>query len=470
MLFANTFPSNPLVAVIVALVLIGISRPIIARVAQAEAKPWLVSILTASLILHLLCAPAQIFVVDHFYHGIADWVRYDSEGARLAPGFRHLDFSLAPGDLRGIVNDGSVSIAAGVVFAIVGINQLAAFLVFAWLAFLGSLMFFRAFTLTFAGAGARRYAYMIFFLPSLLFWTADVSKEAIMTLALGLIAYGAARVFARRRGGYTLAVLGIALGVYIRPNELLLIVAGFVVGMMVSQTSAQRGDVARRFVSLSFFGVVLVLALFVTFHYLHGGGGSLSLNDIQKNNVNNGGSGGVPYSTSPITYPRDIYEIMFNPLPFNFHGKGELLAAFENTVVLVLVIASYRQLRMVVRASFARPYVMMCTVYTVAFFYTFAALGNLGLIYRERTLLFPFLMVLLAIPRGLKNRPPAYEWELRRRDRRRLRVAVRAGRLPPGGLLRPAENGLVPQQPGVTGAVAGPPRSGSGAGPPGSTS
>jgi hypothetical protein len=89
--------SNPITAVIVAAVLFGISRPIIIRVAGAEAKPWLVSILTASLILHLLCAPAQIFVVDHFYHGVADWVRYDSEGARLAPGFRHFNFSLAPG-------------------------------------------------------------------------------------------------------------------------------------------------------------------------------------------------------------------------------------------------------------------------------------------------------------------------------------------------------------------------------------
>jgi hypothetical protein len=422
--------SNPIIAVVVFAVLIAISRPIIVRVAGAEAKPWLVSILTASLVLHLFCAPAQIFVVDHFYHGIADWIRYDSEGARLAPGFRHLDFSLAPGDLRGIVNDGSVGIAAGIVFVLVGTNQLAAFLVFAWLSFLGGILFFRAFCLTFPGADARRYAYLMFFLPSLLFWTADVSKEAIMTVSLGLMSYGAAKILARRAGGYTLLVLGTAVGILIRPNELLLFVAGFTVALMVSSSGGRQGEGSRRVLSLVVFGSLLVLSAFLTVHYLSHSGGSLSLNQIQSNNVGNGGSGGIPYSKSPLSFPRDIYEVLLNPLPFDFHGFGELIAAGENTVILVILLASLRQLRMVPRAAFARPYVMMCTVYSLGFFYTFAALGNLGLIERERTLLLPFLLVLVCIPRSPRGQPPRYPWELRRRDRKRLQAAIAAGRVP----------------------------------------
>ena len=299
-------------------------------------------------------------MVDHFYHGIADWIRYDIQGAKLAPGFRHLDFSLAPGGLRGIVNDGSVSIAAAIVYVIVGTNQLAAFLVFAWLSFLGGILFFRAFSLTFPGANTRRYAYLMFFLPSLLFWTADVSKEAIMTVSLGLVSYGAAKILARRSGGYTLLIMGVAVGILIRPNELLLFVAGFVVAMMVSSNGGRRGDGSRRVLSLLVFGALLVLSAFLTVHYLSNSGGSLSLQQTHSNNAGNGGSGGIPYSTSPISYPRDIYEILFNPLPFDFHGFGELIAAGENTVIVIILLASLRQLRMVPRAAFARPYVMMC--------------------------------------------------------------------------------------------------------------
>ena len=146
--------SNPLVSIIVVLVLCAVSRLIIQRISVAEANPWLVRILWASLILHLLAAPTQVYVVHHFYHGIADWKRYDTQGAILGPEFRHFDFSLANANVRGIVNDGSVSIATGIVMAIVGPDQIATFLVFSWFSFLGTVMFYRAFTLTFHGARA----------------------------------------------------------------------------------------------------------------------------------------------------------------------------------------------------------------------------------------------------------------------------------------------------------------------------
>ncbi len=173
----------------VAVILFGLGRLSSSGWPIAEANPWLVQVMTFSLMLHLLAAPAQIFVVDHFYHGIADWNRYVHQGALLAPNFRRFDFTTAGADIRQIVNDGSVSIAAGIAMAIVGINQLATFLVFSWLSFIGSVFFFRAFTLTFPGADHRRYALMLFFMPSLIFWTADISKESLMMLALGMIAY-----------------------------------------------------------------------------------------------------------------------------------------------------------------------------------------------------------------------------------------------------------------------------------------
>ena len=95
------------------------------------------------------------------------------------------------------------------------------------------IFFYRAFTLTFAGADHRRYALMLFFLPSLIFWTADVSKESLMMLSLGLVAYGGAKIFTRQRGGFMLLIPGVTLGYYVRPNELLLVLSGFAVAMML---------------------------------------------------------------------------------------------------------------------------------------------------------------------------------------------------------------------------------------------
>ncbi len=433
MLIAAQIPSEPFVALLVAAILFGLGRLIIKRVAHAEANPWLVRVLTISLVLHLLAAPSQIYVVDHFYHGIADWNRYVHQGALLAPNFRHFDFSTSGADVRQIVNDGSVSIAAGIVMAIVSINQLAAFLVFSWLSFIGAVFFYRAFTLTFANGDHRRYALMLFLMPSLIFWTADISKESLMMFSLGLIAFGAAKFLARKRGGFVLVVPGAFIGVYVRPNELLLIVAGFVVAMMIPTAGARKTfSGLRRLISLVFLGALLYLSVTVTVRYLHHGLNTNSLQTTNANNAESGFSGKIPYSSNFATYPRDIYEVLFNPLPFNSHGFGERVAALENTVILGLILMSLRNLRMVPRAAFARPYVMLCAVYTATFFYTFAALGNLGLIERERTMMIPFMLVLLCVPRGPRGSPPRYEWELRRRARLQRRLAaekLRASRL-----------------------------------------
>jgi hypothetical protein len=119
--------------------------------------------------------------------------------------------------------------------------------------------------------------------------------------------------------------------------------------------------------------------------------------------------------------------VLFDPLPFNAHSSGEKFQALQNTVLLVLLIASLRNLRILPRAAFARPYLIMCFVFVVSFCYFFASLGNLGLIAREATVMLPLYLALLCIPRGPRHRPPRYIWELTRRQRAAHRRAM-AGR------------------------------------------
>ncbi len=427
----TSISSNPIVTVIVAAVLFAIGRAIIRRIPEAEQDPWVRKALTACLILHLLAAPLQIYVVNHLYGGIADYNRYDFQGAALAPGFRHFDFSLAPANLRGIVADGSVSIVAGVVFAIVGVDQAAGFMVFTWLSFIGILFFYRAFSMTFGGFGARKYGYLIFFLPSLVFWTSDVSKEAIMVFLLGLIAYGCASILMNRGSGYWLLILACSAGAaFIRPNQLVLALGGFAVAMMFRPSNRGRFGPGRRFTSLVVAAAMVGIGMFVTLHFLPGLHGSLPLQQISKNNSGSGagfGSSGVTYSSSPLYYPKDVFVVLFDPLPFNAHGGGEWFEALENTVVLVVVLTSLRSLRILPRASLARPYLIMCTIFTILFCYFFASLGNLGLITRETTVVLPFFLAMLCIPRGARHAPRRYEWELTRRQRASRRRSRRAG-------------------------------------------
>jgi hypothetical protein len=427
---SHTSPgSDPFVALILTVIVLLVGYRISNHVAKVQRDNRFVKILMWSLVLHILCAPMQIWVVDHLYGGIADYNGYLGKGASLATNLRAGHFTFAGTRINGYTEDNLVDIVSGIAQTILGINKLAEFVFFSFVAFLGEIAFFRAFAVTFPEVNPRRYAFMLFFLPSMLFWTADISKETVMTISLGLGAYGAARLLQRMRGGFLLLIPGVVLGLLLRPNEVVLLVVGLAVALLFRGHDARRKlRAARRLSTFVIVGVLLVVAAVLTAKLLNKTGSSFtsSLTNIGKNNSSGTGAGfgssSVPYSTNPLYYPRDIYTVLFDPLPVTAHGKGELLAGLENTVILVLILASLRQIRCVLRACRVRPYVLLCTVYSVLFVYVFAALGNLGLIYRERTLLLPFFLVILCIPVAPKGLPRRYPWErrlARRRDRRR---------------------------------------------------
>jgi hypothetical protein len=428
-------PSSPIGGALVALVLFGVSIPIIRRVVRKEQDPRLRAVLVWSLVLHFLAAPAQVFIVNHVYHGVSDFTRYVHQGTLLVPNFRAAHFTLAGSGVHTVLGDGSVSIAAGAVFTLVGVNEIAGFVFFAWLSFLGSIAFYRAFSTTFPEADRRRYALLLFFLPSLIFWTSDVSKEAIMTISLGIAAYGAARVLARQRRGYPLVVLGSLMGVAIRPNELALFVGAFTIAMFFRRRdpSQNLGGLRRLSTLLVLVAAMTVLGV-LTVKFLHTSNGSVSgvLHQIGSNNTGQGagfGSSNVAFSADPLLYPRDVYNVLFDPLPITARSSVQFVAAIENTIILVLVLTSLRRLRVMFRAARARPYVMLCLAFSAAFLYAFAALGNLGLIERERVVLFPFFLVLLSIPLSAKGEEPQYPWEQprpKRRDRHRAQIATPA--------------------------------------------
>jgi len=414
--------SNPVIAFAIVLLIVAVTLPIASRTARREGETRLFGIQMAGLAIHLVATILLIFVVDHVYHGITDYTKYLQQGATLASNFDHGHLSLAGTRLTSPFGPGGVSIAAGIVFAVIGVNKLAGFFVFSWFAFLGSIAFYRAFSITFPDAPKLRYARLVFFLPSLWFWTAGISKESVMYLSLGVAAMGASSVLAHRRGGYLILALGIALGVWVRPHELVLLVGALAGATLLRRRDRQALGGLRRVVGLAGQAGFLVVTVVATKALLKHSGvttGSFSfssLSGVSAKNVAIGSS--VPYSANPLAYPRDLYAVLFDPLPFNAHGATQFLAAGENTIILVLILLSLRRLRMVIRVARARPYVGLCLLYCIAFAYLFAALSNLGLIDRERVLMLPFLLVILAIPISPKDGPARYPWELRRRERR----------------------------------------------------
>lgn len=419
--------SDPVVALAIAVFLYLISVPIARRVARREQDPQLERILRWGVVLRLVFAPLSIWVVDHYYHGITDYNRYVNQGALLGPRFDRFDFSLA-GTHVTFLGQGAVSVAAGIVFAIVGVDKLAGFFVFGWLAFLGSICFYRAFSTTFPEAGRRRYAKLVFFMPSILFWTAGVSKETVMYVGLGLASYGGALILAQKRGGAIFLAAGTALGIYIRPQEFVLFLSVIAMATLFRQRSRKSLGALRRVLIIGVQVALILAAVTLTNELAKHGSPVFNLTAVSQNN--SGESSSVTYHSSPLYYPLDLYHVLLDPLPFNAHSGGQAVAAIENSVLLGIALLSLRRLRCLLRACLLRPYVMACLVYSAVFCYAFASLGNLGLIDRERVLMLPFLLVLFAIPVVPKGEPRRFDWEIPRRKRRKLKARASQPYLP----------------------------------------
>ncbi len=422
--------SNAVIAVPLAIILALVTVPIARRVAAAQRNPGLYRLLMAAVITHLLFSSVQLWVIDHIYHGVTDYTRYINQGAILAKRYDSFNFSAAGiNPPVAILGQGSVSIAAGVVMAIVGVNKLALFFVFSWFAFLATLAFYLAFATTFPGANHRRYGLVVFFLPSLLFWTAGPSKETMMYLSLGIASYGVARILAHQRGGAVLAVVGTIIGVYVRPQELLLFLAAFAIAGTFRGRGTGRSVRGLRRIGVMALQAALLLAAVSLSQKLAKHAPVFNLAQLAQNN--RGQASSLHYAPGPSHYPRDVYVVLFDPLPVNAHGSTQYLAAFENLVIIILILTSIRRLRYLVRTAFSKPYVLMCIMYSTAFPYAFAALNNLGLIDRERVLLLPFLVVPLCIPLSPRGSPPQYPWEISEKKRkRRDRQAQWGGRSP----------------------------------------
>jgi hypothetical protein len=77
----------------------------------------------------------------------------------------------------------------------------------------------------------------------------------------------------------------------------------------------------------------------------------------------------------------------------------------ESSFLLLLTLARWRSLVAAVRRLRRRPYLALALVYTLLFVVAFAAVGNFGILVRQRSQVLPLYLVLLCCqPRAPRSR------------------------------------------------------------------
>ncbi len=395
--------------VLIAPALLILSVPALRRQAARESEAGTFRLLFVALVVKLAGAVARYYVAFTVYGGVADATRYHTAGAALADPFRHLDFS----SIHLTTGTPFVENVTGLVYALIGPSKMGGFLFFSWLGFWGLFLFYRAFTIAVPTGRPRSYAYLLFFLPSLVFWPSSTGKEALMMFSLGLAAFGVARILGGSvLRGLIVGGIGLWLAGMLRPP-----MAGLVAVSLAAAIVTRKGRKGLRELAPivkvgSIVAVVVLAAVMVvrTDQFLGNsgidtsGGVGGALIDVQDRTSQGGAEFAPSIVDSPIRAPLAAVTVLFRPFVFEAHNLQSLLAAIEGTVLMVLVLWRRRWIAAAIRSMRRQPYVVFCAVFTVLFIIAFSSFANFGLLTRERVQLYPLFLVLISIPPSISRR------------------------------------------------------------------
>lgn len=404
------------------LVLFVVSVPLLQRIARVEGDPGMTRILLWGLFAKFVFTLVRYFVINVVYAGNADAGVYSDGGAYLAPLYRAGHFTTDIPVLSGRGEETArIAVVVGVVYAITGVSKYAASFVFAWICFVGQVLMWRAFKRAVPEGDHRRYALLVLFLPSMLFWPSSIGKEAVMVASIGLVSYGAALILGDRVSvaGVATFLAGAGCLAFIRPHMavIALVALGFA-SLVGTLAGFRRSASPRIFIVRVLALIVLVIAASAavsqTSRVLGSGSDSASTSEESgisgvfaktEEQTKQGGSEYAPVAVnSPAELPAGVVTVLFRPFPWEAHNMNGLIASAEGLLLIGLFVVGHRRLITWARTLLKRPYLVYAAAYELTFIVTFSYIANFGILARQRTQMLPLVLTMIAMYPAARTR------------------------------------------------------------------
>jgi hypothetical protein len=383
---------------------------------RKDPDPLIVRVTILAAFIKIVIAPVvRAATTESLYGGLADGRYYFLEGSLVARAYRSGQFSL--GAVEGLQQrsmSNNLVRVSGWVIAAVGESQSAFFIVFSWMSFVGLLCFVLAFRTALGEWHRRRYAFLIYFLPSLLYWPSNAGKEAWMLLWLGVAALAMAHAtkgtlrLVANIGVFALAVL--AMG-WVRPHVAAIMLVAAAVAL-VHQAFLRRS--ARSWLIVAATVAAAVPAgLFFVRQFGQIFASTQSLDEALAATRLRTNSGGSTFAASPVTSPLDFpmatVTVLIRPFIFEAANLAMRVAAVETMMIAPLFMLAAFSIRSVARLLRSNTYFAFCMTFVVAFVIAFSNVSNFGILARQRSMVWPFVLVLLGVMRipGIGSRSRA---------------------------------------------------------------
>ena len=163
-------------------------------------------------------AGAGAFVWTGFYtfHSVVDGFHYWTIGYQRMDQFSALGWAAFPPPYTStnlMIN------LCGIIMLVTGNALPTLSVIFAFAALWGGYFFYRAFCIVFPDGNRGLYGLLVVLLPSILFWSSAIGKDALAQLFIGISAYGFAKVVTQLKSSAILiAIIGLAGTAIVRPH------------------------------------------------------------------------------------------------------------------------------------------------------------------------------------------------------------------------------------------------------------
>lgn len=413
-------PDDFLQGALYAAIAVLVSMPVIRRLAASEPDFDLGSIAILGLVLRLVGAVFR-------FRDAVDAGVYHEFGVKLAARFRRFEFAVDTG--QRIPGTGFIRYLAGLAEVLTFDDMFATYMVWVLFAFFGSVLLYLAFVRGVEGGDRQRYAALLFLWPSLVFWPSSIGKEGWMVFGIGIAVFGAELFFSGRAvRGLSLLGLGVLACTMVRPHIGIMLVVAFAVALVVG--TGERSGRVRGGAKLVAMGLLVlggaVLAQRAADFFKVDALGTENVTNVLAGTSDQTQQGGAAFTPaivrSPADYPRAFMTVVFRPFLTEARALNDRIAALEGTVLILLFIVSARRLRQLPTKIGRQPLVVFAATYLLIFVFAFSAIGNFGILARQRVQVLPLLLMLVCLP------PVAPRTGARTADERaRRRAAVPRG-------------------------------------------
>lgn len=410
-MFINVADYDMAVAAVVALVLVVVSYPVFQRLGRTDDDPLLPRMLIGALVAKLGFSVVRYWVVNTLYGGAGDSLRYDRDGWLFAQAVRHGSLLPSIPSIDTVVaSTRNIIKLTGYVYAVIGRSMHGGYFFYAWLAFLGCLIFARGARRAFPELDQRRYLLLVLFWPSLLFWPSSIGKDAVMVFLLGVAFYGASLLLGPRARlvGAVPFVLAIGGMMLVRSHVALMAAAALTVALVFAFVGGDRvprrgrGRMVRVAALVATVAVAAVASAQTTRFFSEEAGRTTDTKDaleLTKERTQEGGSEFEPIVVgNALDIPAATVSVVVRPFPWEVKSGGMALAAVEGAAVALLFALSWRRLRRWPGSAWRRPILIFAVIYVLLFVVGFSAIGNAGILARQRVQMFPMLFLPLAVP------------------------------------------------------------------------